>query len=72
MGNFSNFHKSAENVRMEDSHILAADLHDPHDNKLNHTTLDLNHCIGNVNGRLLGAVRSAETDREPNTDALES
>ncbi|KAK3896587.1 Cyanovirin-N [Staphylotrichum tortipilum] len=52
MGNFCNFHESAENIRMEESHILSADLRDPHDNKLNHTTLDLNHCIGNVNGKL--------------------
>ena len=59
MGNFSNFHKSAENLPMEDSHILSADLRDPHDNKLNHNTLDLNHCIGSVNGRSPVAVRSA-------------
>lgn len=50
MENFQNFHYQAKDIRLESGHILAARLHDPHDQRYYETTLDLNNLIGNVDG----------------------
>ena len=50
MESFSNFHTSAKDICVEEGHILAARLYDPLDKRSHYTSLDLNHCIGNIDG----------------------
>jgi hypothetical protein len=50
MESFSNFHTSAKDIRLEEGHILAAYLSDPHDERSNFNSIDLNHFIGNIDG----------------------
>jgi hypothetical protein len=50
MENFTNFHETAKDIRVEEGHILAARLYDRYDKKDNYTSIDLNHCIGNIDG----------------------
>ncbi|KAL2125988.1 hypothetical protein VTI74DRAFT_2008 [Chaetomium olivicolor] len=51
MESFSNFHTSAKDIRIKEGHILAAHLYDPHDERSYYTSIDLNHFIGNIDGR---------------------
>ncbi|KAI8279518.1 Cyanovirin-N-like protein [Colletotrichum sp. SAR11_240] len=43
------FHVSAENIRLDDGHILRAALRTV-DGELNETEIDLNNCLGNNDG----------------------
>ncbi len=51
MESFRNFHTTAKDIHVEDGHILAARLHDSRDQRDYYTSIDLNHCIGNVDGK---------------------
>lgn len=43
------FHVSAENIRVDDGHILRAALRNENGD-LNETEIDLNNCLGNNDG----------------------
>ena len=45
----SSFHASAQNIRVDDGHILRARLENPDGEKVD-AEIDLNQCIGNNNG----------------------
>lgn len=49
------FHLTAENLRLEEGHILIAQLHNA-DGELVDSSIDLNTIIGNVDGIPLPAV----------------
>jgi hypothetical protein len=50
MESLSNFHASAKDIRVKEGHILADRLYDPLDKWSHYTSIDLNHCIGNIDG----------------------